>query len=68
VAIVRPNALQAIANLGSAGMGVGFGAATAVALLLFMEEVPPVRRDIFEKIPIIGGYWDRTVPPEDNPY
>jgi hypothetical protein len=54
--------------LDSAGMGVGFGAATAVALLLFMEEVPPVRRDIFEKIPIIGGYWDRTVPPEDNPY
>jgi hypothetical protein len=49
-------------------MGVGFVAATAVALLLFMEEVPPVRRDIFEKLPIIGGYWKREVAPEDNPY
>jgi Ubiquinol-cytochrome-c reductase complex subunit (QCR10) len=64
-----PNTLQAVSlTLDSAGMGVGFGAATAVALLLFMEEVPPVRRDVFEKIPIIGGYWDRTVLPEDNPY
>jgi len=46
----------------------GFSAATAIALLFFMEDIPPVRRDIFQKIPIIGSYWDRTVPPEDNPF
>jgi hypothetical protein len=44
------------------------GAAAVVALLLFAEEIPTVRRDIFQKIPIIGDYWVKTVPPEDNPF
>jgi ubiquinol-cytochrome-c reductase complex QCR10 subunit len=49
-------------------MGAGFGVATGIALLLFMEDIPVVRRDIFLNIPIIGKYWEKTVPPEDNPF
>ncbi|KAF2664845.1 hypothetical protein BT63DRAFT_482756 [Microthyrium microscopicum] len=46
----------------------GFGAAAGIALIFFAEEVPPVRRDILEQIPVIGGYWKREIAPEDNPF
>ena len=49
-------------------MSAGFGAAALIAAAFLMEEVPVVRKDIFLNIPIVGQYWDRTVPPEDNPF
>jgi hypothetical protein len=49
-------------------MGAGFGVATVIALALFMEDIPSVRKDIFVNLPIVGQYWDRTVAPEDNPF
>jgi Ubiquinol-cytochrome-c reductase complex subunit (QCR10) len=49
-------------------MAASFGAAALIALLFLGEEIPTVNRDIFQKIPIIGGYWEKTVPPEDNPF
>jgi hypothetical protein len=49
-------------------MAAGFSVATVIVLAFLMEEVPPVRKDIFMNIPIIGSYWDREVPPEDNPF
>jgi hypothetical protein len=55
-------------GLVSAQMTAGFGAATLLALLFLMEDIPIVRRDILTKIPIVGSYWEHTVPPEDNPF
>jgi hypothetical protein len=45
-----------------------FGAATGIFALFFFAEIPRVRKDIVEKIPIIGGYFHKEVPPEDNPF
>jgi hypothetical protein len=44
------------------------GAAALIAVLFLAEEIPTVRRDIYENLPIIGSYWNRAVPPEDNPF
>jgi len=46
----------------------GFGVAAGVFALFFFGEVPKVRNDILTKIPIVGEYWIREVPPEDNPF
>lgn len=45
-----------------------FGGAAGVFALFFFGEVPRVRHDILEKVPIIGPYFHREVPPEDNPF
>ena len=45
-----------------------FGVSTAIFAVFFFGEVPRVRKDILMKIPIIGGYWERSIPPEDNPF
>lgn len=46
----------------------GFGVAAGVFALFFFGEVPKVRNDILSKIPIVGDFWVREVPPEDNPF
>lgn len=46
----------------------GFGVAAGVFALFFFGEVPRVRQDILSKVPVIGNYWVREVPPEDNPF
>ncbi|KAI5310866.1 hypothetical protein KEM55_005988, partial [Ascosphaera atra] len=46
----------------------GFGVVAAAGALYFLGEVPRVRMDILEKIPVIGPYWHREIPPEDNPF
>jgi len=46
----------------------GFGAVAGVFALFFFAEVPKVRHDIMEKMPIIGSYFTVEVPPEDNPF
>jgi len=49
-------------------MAATFGVATGIAVVFFGEEIPPMRRDILERLPIIGSYWNRDIPPEDNPF
>jgi len=49
-------------------MAAGFVAATGIFALFFFAEVPRVRIDIVEKIPVIGSYFKKEIPPEDNPF
>lgn len=46
----------------------GFGVAAGVFAIFFFGEVPRIRKDILQKIPVIGDYWVREIPPEDNPF
>jgi len=46
----------------------GFGIAAGCFALFFFGEIPRVRTDILSKVPVIGPYWVREVPPEDNPF
>ena len=46
----------------------GFGAAAGIFAVFFFGEVPKVRKDILQKLPVIGDYWVREIPPEDNPF
>jgi hypothetical protein len=39
---------------------------SGISALYFFGEVPRVRQDILVHIPVIGSYWERSVPPEDN--
>ena len=39
-----------------------------VFALFFFDEVPRVREDILRKVPIIGNYFVREIPDEDNPF
>ncbi|KGM92435.1 uncharacterized protein PADG_11251 [Paracoccidioides brasiliensis Pb18] len=52
----------------SGAIASAFGVSTAIFAVFFFGEVPRVRKDILMKIPIIGGYWERSIPPEDNRY
>jgi len=45
-----------------------WGGAAAVAALLFTEGIPRVRRDILERLPAVGEYWDRPIDPHDSPF
>jgi hypothetical protein len=49
-------------------MAASFAAATGIFALFFFAEVPRVRIDIVEKIPVIGSYFKKEIPPEDNPF
>ena len=46
----------------------GFGVAAGVFAVFFFGEVPRVRQDILQKIPVIGDYWVKEIAPEDNPF
>ncbi|KAF7504230.1 hypothetical protein GJ744_002552 [Endocarpon pusillum] len=49
-------------------IAAGFGASAGIFALFFFAEVPKVRNDILSKMPFIGDYYVREVPPEDNPF
>ncbi|EXJ90282.1 hypothetical protein A1O1_03381 [Capronia coronata CBS 617.96] len=49
-------------------IAAGYGVATGVFALFFFGDVPRVRQDILQKIPVIGDYFVREIPPEDNPF
>ncbi|KAF2238437.1 hypothetical protein EV356DRAFT_507569 [Viridothelium virens] len=49
-------------------LAAGFGAVGAGFALFFFSDVPRVRKDIMERLPLIGGYFHHEVPPEDNPF
>ncbi|GAB7352916.1 hypothetical protein MBLNU459_g3501t1 [Dothideomycetes sp. NU459] len=46
----------------------GFGAVAGIFALFFFSDVPKVRNDIMQKIPIIGEHWVKEIAPEDNPF
>ncbi|KIW25564.1 uncharacterized protein PV07_08731 [Cladophialophora immunda] len=45
----------------------GFGVVAGVFAVFSFGEVPCMRQDILSKLPVVGNYWIREVPPEDNP-
>lgn len=49
-------------------MAAGFGGVAGFFALFFFAEVPRVRTDIMEKVPILGDYFVKEIPPEDNPF
>ena len=46
----------------------GFGGVAGIFALFFFAEVPRVRVDIMQKVPILGSYFINEIPPEDNPF
>ena len=46
----------------------GFGVSAGIFAIFFFGEVPKVRNDILAKMPVIGDYFVREIPPEDNPF
>ncbi|KAI9703099.1 MAG: hypothetical protein M1820_005971 [Bogoriella megaspora] len=51
-----------------AASGAGFAAVAGGFALFFFSDVPRVRKDIMEQIPVIGSYFHHEVPPEDDPF
>ncbi|CAI6330111.1 unnamed protein product [Periconia digitata] len=49
-------------------LAAGFGGVAGFFALFFFSEVPRVREDIMRKVPILGDYFVREIPPEDNPF
>jgi hypothetical protein len=49
-------------------IAAGFGVSAGIFAIFFFGEVPKVRNDILVKVPIIGPYFVREIPPEDNPF
>ena len=48
--------------------GGPFAVAFGVMGLFFVSDVPKVRHDILQKLPVVGTYFKREVAPEDNPF
>ncbi|KEQ98886.1 hypothetical protein AUEXF2481DRAFT_76775 [Aureobasidium subglaciale EXF-2481] len=46
----------------------GFGAVAGIFALFFFADIPRVRKDIMQKIPILGDHFVREIAPEDNPF
>ncbi|RKF71136.1 QCR10 domain-containing protein [Golovinomyces cichoracearum] len=43
-----------------------FGGVAGFFALFFFGDVPRVRKDIYEKIPLFGQYFEKKIPPSDN--
>lgn len=54
--------------IGWSKIGAGFGIVAGTAALFFLDGVPRVKKDILQKLPLIGSYFIDYVPPEDNPF
>ncbi|RPA87506.1 hypothetical protein BJ508DRAFT_320518 [Ascobolus immersus RN42] len=48
----------------------GFGGVALVGALFFLNAVPRVRRDVLERLPVVGNYWigKGELPASDNPF
>lgn len=46
----------------------GFGVVAGIFALFFFDGVPKVKKDIMQKIPLIGDYFVDEIAPEDNPF
>ncbi|GAB7340576.1 hypothetical protein MBLNU457_6989t1 [Dothideomycetes sp. NU457] len=49
-------------------IGGGFAGVAGIFALFFFGEVPKVRKDILSKVPVIGGYFIREIPADENPF
>lgn len=49
-------------------IAAGFGVSAGIFAVFFFGDVPKVRNDILTNVPVIGDYFVREVPPEDNPF
>ncbi|RKF54979.1 QCR10 domain-containing protein [Golovinomyces cichoracearum] len=58
----KPDRDVSVLTLGAFGGVAGFFA------LFFFGDVPRVRKDIYEKIPVFGQYFEKKIPPSDNPF
>ncbi|KAL6717263.1 hypothetical protein ACLMJK_005178 [Lecanora helva] len=45
-----------------------FGVVGMIFALQFFSDVPKVKTDICQKLPIIGDYFIKDIPPSDNPF
>ncbi|KAL8810028.1 MAG: hypothetical protein Q9223_007837 [Gallowayella weberi] len=43
-----------------------FGVVGATFVLFFFADLPKVRTDIMQKLPVVGDYFVREIPPSDN--
>ncbi|KAI9796119.1 MAG: hypothetical protein M1835_004659 [Candelina submexicana] len=43
-----------------------FGGVFGFFALFFFADVPRVRKDILEKLPVVGEYYHKEIPPSDN--
>ncbi|KAH8775100.1 ubiquinol-cytochrome-c reductase complex subunit-domain-containing protein [Hyaloscypha finlandica] len=46
----------------------GFGGVAGFFAVYFFSDVPRVRKDIWQKVPIIGQHYVKEVPASDNPF
>ncbi|KAF2423188.1 hypothetical protein EJ08DRAFT_596329, partial [Tothia fuscella] len=46
----------------------GFGVAAGIFAVFFFAEVPKMRKDVMQKIPVLGDYFQEEIAPEDNPF
>ena len=66
---LQPNLItidRSLTGFLSGAIASGFGVAGGIFALFFFGEVPRVRKDILQHVPIIGPYFIREIPPEDN--
>ncbi|PMD20169.1 hypothetical protein NA56DRAFT_646695 [Hyaloscypha hepaticicola] len=45
-----------------------FGGVAGFFALFFFSDIPRVRKDIVQKIPIIGPHYIKEIPASDNPF
>ncbi|KAM5347914.1 hypothetical protein ACJ41O_007738 [Fusarium nematophilum] len=45
-----------------------YGAPAVVGVLLFVNGIPRVQRDILQKIPFLGPFFTKQIHPADNPF
>jgi len=58
-----------VGRMAQFGVTLGaFGGVAGFFALFFFSEIPRVRKDIMQKIPLFGDYWVKEIPPEDNPF
>ncbi|KAF4614906.1 hypothetical protein D9613_002919 [Agrocybe pediades] len=50
-------------------MSLGFwGASAGAAALLFLSVTPLVRREVLQKVPVLGSYYEDKTPASDKPF
>ncbi|CDO52091.1 hypothetical protein DV451_005085 [Geotrichum candidum] len=57
-----PNTLKWVPALGL------WGAAAGAGVLFFADSIPRLQRDVYQKIPVVGSYFDKSVPATDSPF
>ncbi|KAF8905977.1 cytochrome b-c1 complex subunit 10 [Gymnopilus junonius] len=66
----RQTPLRATLNVtknwtGSLGI---WGASAGAAVLLFLSVTPLVKREVLQKVPVLGSYYEDKTPASDKPF